>query len=224
MYQLPYFKTNDRSEILQLIHQYPFATLLGSFTNGRPVATQIPILMEERGEELYLLGHVMKNTDHHRAFMENPQALALFTGPHTYVSSTWYSQPGIASTWNYMSVHAHGQINFLPAEKLIQLMRRLTLHFENNNPVSSALYDHLPEEFLNKMMPAIVGFEIKVDELKNVFKLSQNRDEKSYRHIIEQLNNKEEKGPSALIADEMHQRIEKLFPPGVHWDSGKFLS
>lgn len=214
MYNLPYFKAADREELIHFMHQHPFATLTGCFNNGRPVATQIPILLEVRDEELYLLGHIMKNTDHHRAFMENPQALVLFTGPHTYVSASWYSQPGIASTWNYMSVHGHGVLKFLPEEKLVELMRTLTLHFENYDHTSPTLYDHLPEEFINKMMPSIVGFEIKIDELKNVFKLSQNRDEKSYRNIIKQLNEIENQGPASVIAAEMLKRIEQLFPSG----------
>jgi transcriptional regulator len=72
------------------------------------------------------------------------------------------------------------------------------------------------------MMPGIVGFEIKVEEMENVFKLSQNRDEQSYRNIMEELHS--QGGDASLIAGEMQKRLEQLFPPGVEWDANKFES
>jgi transcriptional regulator len=135
-------------------------------------------LYEERNGELYLKGHIMRNTDHHKALMENPNALVVFTEPSTYVSASWYSNPQIGSTWNYMSVHVTGQVKFMTAEELVQFMRAFSLKFEKGNTESLTIYDNLPDSFLSKMMPAIVGFEIKADKMDNVFKLSQNRDEK----------------------------------------------
>lgn len=222
MYNLPYFKDHDRQVLLQFLHDYPFAFLTGSYANGKQVATQIPVLAEERNGILYLQGHIMRNTDHHRAFMENSKVLTVFSGPHSYVSASWYTNPHIGSTWNYMSVQASGSISFRPEEELISLLKKLTLRFEKNNNASPTVYDNLPAEFLKKMLPAIVGFEIKVEELEHVFKLSQNRDEKSYRNIIARLE--EQGGDSALVAGEMKKRMEALFPPGVQWDAGKFLS
>ncbi len=222
MYNLSYFKETDKNVLFQFFNDYAFAFLTGSYKTGKQVATQIPLLFEEREGVLYLQGHIMRNTDHHKAFVENPQVLAMFTGPSTYVSASWYTNPQIGSTWNYMSVHAKGNINFLPDEELIMLMKKFTLKYENNNTSSPTVYDNLPEAFLKKMLPAIVGFEIKVEELENVFKLSQNRDEKSYRNIITQLE--KQGGNGALIAAEMTSRLAKLFPEGVEWDGSKFMS
>ena len=67
----------------------------------------------------------MRNTDHHKAFVENPNALLVFTGPSTYVSASWYSNPKIGSTWNYMSVHVGGQVDFMSNDELIAFMRKL---------------------------------------------------------------------------------------------------
>ena len=222
MYNLYYFKEKDRHRLLHFIREHPFAYLSGVNADGRQVATQVPILVEERNGDWYLQGHMMRNTDHHKAFQENSQVLVLFSGPHAYVSASWYANPQIGSTWNYMSVHIRGCMDFMSDEGLIAFMRKLTLHFEENNLRSPTIYDNLPQAFLGKMMPAIVGFEIKVEELENVFKLSQNRDEKSYRNIIKQLYQKE--GNSTLVALEMEKRLEELFPPGVEWDGSKFLS
>ena len=142
--------------------------------------------------------------------MENPNALLVFTGPSTYVSASWYTNPQIGSTWNYMSVHAQGKIRFMDDDELIDLMERLTLHFEKDNLSSPTIYDNLPDSFLQNMMPAIVGFEMKVDALENVFKLSQNRDEESYDNILAKLE--EQGGDAAYIANEMRKRRTRLFP------------
>lgn len=204
------------------MEENPFAFLTGSTLSGTPVATQIPILIEEREGELFLQGHIMRNTDHHKAFVENPNVLLVFTGPSTYVSASWYSNPRIGSTWNYMSAHVHGKINFMSEVELIQFMRKLTLKFEKENAHSPAIYDNLPDEFLGKMMPAIAGFVINADRVENVFKLSQNRDEKSYLNIISKLQ--QQGGNSALIALEMQKRHAELFPLGIEWNGNKFDS
>jgi transcriptional regulator len=222
MYNFSYFKEKDKQTILDFIEENPFAFLTGSYLSGAQVATQIPVLTEERNGELFLQGHIMRNTDHHKAFIENPNALLVFTGPGCYVSASWYSNPQMGSTWNYMSVHIAGRVNFMSNETLIQFMRKLTLKFEKGNKESQTFYDNLPGSFLSKMMPAITGFEIKADKIENVFKLSQNRDEKSYLNIISKLQ--ELGGNSALIANEMMKRRAALFPAGVKWDESKFDS
>jgi transcriptional regulator len=222
MYNFSYFKENEKQLILDFFEDHPFAFLTGSHFSGKQVATQIPILIEERGGELFLQGHIMRNTDHYKAFAENPNVLAVFTGPSTYVSASWYSNPRIGSTWNYMSVHISGQLNFMTRDELAQFMRKFTLKFEKGNTNSPTIYDNLPDEFLIKMMPAIVGFEIKAEEIDNVFKLSQNRDEESYLNIISKLE--QQGGDSALIALEMKKRKTKLFPPAAEWNGSKFDS
>lgn len=222
MYNFPYFKEKDKQAICDFIEENPFAFMTGSFLSGTQVTTQIPVLLEERNGELFLQGHIMRNTDHHKAFVENPNAMLVFTGPSCYVSASWYSNPQIGSTWNYMSVHIAGQINFMTSDELITFMRKLTLKFEKGNTESLTIYDNLPDQFLSKMMPAIVGFEIEAKKIENVFKLSQNRDEKSYLQIILKLE--ELGGESALIANEMKKRKSELFPDGVKWDGSKFDS
>ena len=76
-----------------------------------------------------LQGHMMKNTDHHNGFVKNKDVLAVFKGPHAYVSGSWYSQPHTASTWNYMSVQVTGVMRFLDDSGLAEIMRKTTLLF-----------------------------------------------------------------------------------------------
>ncbi len=101
-------------------------------------------------------------------------------------------------------------------------MRKLTLKFENGNTESPTFFDNLPDNFLQKMMPAIIGFEIKPNRIENIFKLSQNRDEQSYLNIISKLQ--KIGGDSELIAQEMIKRKAEIFPEGILWDSSKFDS
>lgn len=211
MYTLPYFKEQDAEVVKQFMHDHPFAFLTGSNHEQQPVATQVPVFVDEKDGKLFLRGHIMRNTDHQKAFAHNPKVLVVFTGPNTYVSSSWYDkkedkQQG--STWNYMSVHAKGQIRFLDEQALINILKRTTNHFEND-PHSEANFENIPAEYIERMIKAIVAFEIEVSEIDHVFKLSQNRDEKSYDNITQQLK---KRGAGAKeIAEVMEKRKGQVF-------------
>ena len=209
MYNLPYFKESNQKEVLQFIHEHPFALIAGCDENNKPVATQIPVFIEEKGEKLYITGHMMRGTDHHKAFEKNENALCVFTGAHSYVSATWYTNPHQASTWNYLSVHVKGKLRFLDEEGLISVLQNTSLHFEKGNTASPTTYDNLPAEYTSKLIKAIVAFEIEVESIDNVFKLSQNRDKESYQHIIEHLHKQD--ADSKVIAEEMKKREKKIF-------------
>jgi transcriptional regulator len=211
MYSLPYFKEKDAEVVKQFIREHPFAFLAGSNEDNKPVATQVPVFIDEKEGRLFLTGHIMRNTDHHKAFAHNPNVLAVFTGPNTYISSSWYDkkedkQQG--STWNYMSVHAKGQMRFLDEQALINILKRTTNHFEND-PNSEVNFENIPAEYIERMIKAIVAFEIEVSEIDNVFKLSQNRDEKSYDNITQQLKKRE--GGGKEIAEVMEKRKGQVF-------------
>jgi len=210
MYNLPYHKENDPQIIKEFIARYPFAFLTGCDMENKPIATQVPVFIEEGDGKNILRGHIMKNTDHHQAFMHNNNVLVVFTGHHTYVSGTWYSNPYIPSTWNYMSVHAKGTIKFLGDNELKDVLRLTSLHFEKNNTQSTTIFDNLPDNFIQRAMPYIVGFEIEITGMDTVFKLSQDRDYESYKNIIAKLQQQDEAGK--VIAAEMQSRIHQVFP------------
>ncbi len=208
MYNFSYFKEKDQAIVREFIRQHPFATLIG-VGGAAPVATQVPILSEERAGGLFLRGHMMRRSDHQRAFAENSEALCIFSGAHSYVSARWYSDPRTASTWNYMSVHARGTVRFLGEPELLALLEETTTRFENDEN-SPALFRHLPPSYIDSLKHAIIAFELEVRELENVFKLSQNRDASSYDNIISQLH--AQGGDARVIAEEMAKRREQLFP------------
>jgi transcriptional regulator len=222
MYDLPYFKEKNEQVIREFIDQHPFAFLTGSDAEGNQVATQLPVFLENDGDRIILRGHIMRQTDHHKAFLQNPNVLVVFTGPHTYVSATWYTDPHQGSTWNYMSVQVRGKIKFLDDDALINVLKKTSLHFEKYNQEAATYFENLPASYTSRMMKAIVAFQIEVTGMENVFKLSQNRDPKSYENIILKL--KEQGGDGALIAEEMEKRRDELFPAGKDWDSKNFMS
>ena len=209
MYNLPYFKEEDGEVVLEFMRKHPFVFLTGVNEDNKPVATQVPVFIDEKEGKLFLTGHIMKNTDHHKAFEQNPNVLAVFTSPHTYVSGTWYDDPHQASTWNYISVHAKGAIRFGDYDDLVAILKRLTLHYENNNTASTTIFDNLSSKYKEPLMKAIIAFEVEITSIDNVFKLSQNRDEKSFHTIMAKL--KEQGHDGQFIAEEMKKRQQQLF-------------
>ncbi|MCU0322797.1 MAG: FMN-binding negative transcriptional regulator [Chitinophagaceae bacterium] len=208
MYNLPYFKTNDATEILDFMKQHAFALITAIDANNKPVATQLPFLIKERNGDIFLHAHVMRNTNHHHAFINNTNVLVVFTSPHCYVSASWYENKQQASTWNYMAVHASGTLQFLGEEALYNMLQELTNQYEDNE-ASPASFEQLPKEYVERLSKAIVAFEVKVTALEHVFKLSQNKDAVSFANIIQQLN----KGNASeqFIANEMKKRKQILF-------------
>ena len=198
MYNLPYFKEKDEKTVIQFIAEHPFAFLTGCNKNYIPVATQVPVFIEEENGKRVLRGHIMRNSDHHKAFVENENVLVVFSGAHTYVSATWYSDPHQASTWNYMSAHVRGKIRFLDEEALKKVLIKTSHHFENYNAEATTVFENLPVDYREKLMKAIVAFEIEIISFDNVFKLSQNRDAASYENIKEKLTS--QGGDAELIA------------------------
>ncbi len=209
MYDLPHHKENDAQKIKDFISQYPFAFLTGCDADCKPIATQVPVFIEEKDGKKVLRGHIMKNTDHHKAFLKNANVLAVFTGKSTYVSGSWYTNPHTASTWNYMSVHVKGLIRFVDEAELVEILRSTSLHFEKYDDNSPTVYDNLPDEFKKRVLNAIAGFEIEILDINTVFKLSQDRDAKSYLNIIEQL--KKQDHNAQIIAEEMEKRLKEVF-------------
>lgn len=189
MYDTSYFKAGHPDEVIAYMRAHPFALICGSDPEGKPVATQVPLLFVQREEKLFLQGHFMKRQDHTNAFLKNPNALVVFSGAHTYVSASWYENKQIASTWNYQAVHAAGVLHFQDADFLYQLLTRLTQAFEQAD--SPSLVQHMDPAYVQQMMQAIVAFEMEVLSVRNVFKLSQNRDKQSYENIISRLSKQE---------------------------------
>jgi transcriptional regulator len=210
MYDIKYFKESDPGLIIDFMKANPFIILTGTDAEHKPVATHIPVLIEERDGKIFLQAHVMRKQDHTNGFEMSPNVLAIFNGAQAYISANWYETKQVASTWNYQAVHARGVLRFLNDEALYDLLVKLTAHFENN-PDSPAQVKHMSEDYIRSNMKAIIAFEIEVTDLQHVFKLSQNRDKQSFENITDQL--KDGDANAKKLADEMLLRKSQIFKP-----------
>ena len=176
MYIPAYFSEPDGQRVATLIERYGFATLLtpAGGAGDHMHITHAPLMLDrERGPQGTLVGHLARANPHASALQDGTIAMALFHGPHGYVSPSWYDAPGVP-TWNYVAVHVHGTVRRLDdAEAKWQIIARLSAQYEANsaNPWSP----ELQKEQWWKLLDAIVGFEISITAIDAKFKLSQNR-------------------------------------------------
>ena len=203
MYKLPYFQEENPDKVIAFMKENAFAIVTG-FGEGYPVASHLPLNFETRNEKIFLTGHLMRNTDHHKAFEKNENVLTIFNGPHCFVSAEWYEKPAVGSTWNYITVHAKGKIKFLDESATRKAVNDITNKYVGTG--NAASFDKLSDDYISKMVKAIVGFEIEVISFDNVFKLSQNHDEAGRKKIIAQLKERGD-GQSLAVATEMEKMI-----------------
>lgn len=203
MYKLPYFTEENEEVVFDFMQKNSFAIITGC-NQVFPVATHVPLDVKKKGDKIIFTGHMMKNTDHHKAFSQSENVLVIFTGPHCYVSASWYVKKEVASTWNYIDVHAHGTIKFTDEETTKKIIENLTNKYEL--PGSLAAFNKLPAEYVDRLVKAIIGFTIEVSTIENVFKLSQNHDVATRESIIENLLGRHD-ADSNEIAMEMKKRF-----------------
>jgi transcriptional regulator len=204
MYKLSYFTENNNDTVIAFMKENSFA-IITAFGESYPVATQVPLFIDiNSAGKILLTGHIMHKTDHHKAFEKNDHVLVLFTGPHTYVSASWYTNPQMASTWNYMTVHAKGKITLLDEAATYEAIKNITDKYEGRE--TAAAFHKMDGYYIASMLKAIIAFSIEVESIENVFKLSQNRDEQSKKNIIEALQQKPD-DHSKMIAAEMIKRL-----------------
>jgi transcriptional regulator len=192
----------DQERIDDFIRKNSFAVLI-SAENNMPTATHIPIELEFTGENRKILrGHVARANPHWQLWAQNPQALVIFSGAHSYISSSWYEKENV-STWNYMAVHVYGNIHIVDDEKLYESLKKLTNKYESNQE-KPLYFEDLKENEIRTQMRGIVGFEIEIDRIEAKAKLSQNKNDKDYKNIITQLN-KTDDFHAHNVAKEMSQ-------------------
>lgn len=202
MYKVNNFLEKDIDKLIAFIEEHPFAVLIGVNQNV-PSATQVPLQVRKDGDTVKLIGHVMRKTDHHEAFLANENVLALFHGAHAYVSASVYENPTSASTWNYSSVQAKGTIKLLSDAETRVVIKELTDQYEKQD--SAAAFHKMSDEYIDKHLKAIAGFEIDVTNLEGVFKLSQNHPQINKEAIIKQLSESDD-----VQAQEVAKQMENL--------------
>jgi transcriptional regulator len=183
LYTPAHFSTQDRAAIARLMHEHAFATLVTPAA-PEPMVSHLPLLLlpgcEPHGT---LLGHFARANPHWQHARE-VESIAIFHGPHAYISPSWYAQPErMVPTWNYASVHAHGTLEMIDDPVAAQgIIDALVQRFEG--PRASPWQFKRDERERNALMGAIQTFRMRIRRLDAKFKLSQNRSRDDRSRVI----------------------------------------
>jgi transcriptional regulator len=216
MYIPASFHESELPVIHDLIDRHGFATLIsavpgggeaGSPPEGRPFArpdarsspfvSHVPLLLDrsEPGRDR-LLGHLARANRHWKCFDGTATSLAIFHGPHAYISPSWYPTHPSVPTWNYAVVHVHGAPTALDSDRTWEIVQRLVEKYESGR--TNRWYPSLPPDFLAADLRAIVGFEMPIDRIEAKFKLGQNRIEADRAGALAGLEREEDQGSREL--------------------------
>lgn len=175
LYIPEHFRVDDFEAQVAFIERHGFADLVSASPAGALNVSHVPLLArrEEQGK-LRLMGHVARANDHWKVLESAASVLAIFWGPHAYVSPTWYKSHPSVPTWNYAVVHAHGRARLIDEAELHEFLMELSGQYEAGRAKPWRMSE-LPPTYVDAMLKNIVGFEIEVERLEGKFKLSQNR-------------------------------------------------
>lgn len=176
LYRPTHFRVDDEAQLFAFMERNAFGTLVCDGDAGL-VVSHIPFLPKRHAAGgIRLLGHFARANPQFEALQKARHVLAIFQGPHAYVSPTWYVNHPSVPTWNYSVVHAHGRVRPLEERELLELLDELSRTYEGERPGAWRLADQ-PADYVAKMLRAISGFEMQVERLEGKFKMSQNRPE-----------------------------------------------
>jgi transcriptional regulator len=177
LYQPPSFIPRDAGAAIRLMHEYPFATLIA--TGGEePQISHLPLLYRAGSADAaphgMLIGHMARANPHWKRFADAP-SLAVFHGPHAYVSPSWYTTPATAvPTWNYAVVHVRGRVDLIEGgAATLATVQDLVARFESER--ASPWHLQLKGTQLDAMIGAIVAFQMTIERIDTKLKMSQNR-------------------------------------------------
>ena len=175
MYVPKHFEETDTGKLKGLMREFSFA-LLVTVREGTPIGTHVPLHIDDSGKSIRLWGHLARANTHWQDFDGQREAMAVFQGPHSYISPNWYVNENLPPTWNYATVHAYGRPKIIEdADKIKKTLSQLVRSNESDLTGNWRI-GQLTEKNLTTQLKSIVVFEIPVDRLEGKFKMSQNRE------------------------------------------------
>lgn len=175
MYLPLQFRDQDGTHARALMRAHPFASLISNDADGVPFVTHLPLHLQAQGDAWCLLGHCARGNPHWRYLEAQRQALVTFVGPHAYMSPSVYPDLLRVPTWNYLCVHARVEARLVEGE--IEKDRLLKHLIGDHDPAYAAQWLSLPVDYQQRMMQAIVAFELRITDLQCKIKLNQHRPE-----------------------------------------------
>ncbi|MEW9674297.1 FMN-binding negative transcriptional regulator [Ammoniphilus sp. 3BR4] len=196
MYIPSHFQIEDVKIAYDVIKEYSFATLFSQHY-GIPFATHLPLILDK--ENKYLYGHFARPNPQWKD-ISNQVVLAVFHGPHCYISPSWYETNKAVPTWNYVTVHVYGEVELIEDEKeLMDSLHEMVLKYEATD--SPYRLQDVDADFIAGMNKGVQGFKIKINKIEGKAKLSQNHPEDRQELVINQLER---------ISSEDEQKIASL--------------
>ncbi|MCC5809217.1 MAG: FMN-binding negative transcriptional regulator [Ectothiorhodospiraceae bacterium] len=203
MYLPRHFEETRTAVLHEVIRTHPFATLVTLGADGLD-ANHLPLILDSEPAPLGTLrGHVARANPVWRQLQVDARALLIFQGPHAYISPSWYAtkqETGkVVPTWNYAVVHAHGSARVVEdADWLRNQVEQLTNTHEGPRPEPWQVSD-APQDYIEKMLKAIVGIEVPVARLAGKWKLGQNRSEADREGVLEGLQREQTDQASGML-------------------------
>ncbi|MEP4378732.1 MAG: FMN-binding negative transcriptional regulator [Alphaproteobacteria bacterium] len=187
MFVPKHFRETDVGILHDLIAANPFGILIGQ-RDDAPFASHIPFMLDPAaGVNGTLVAHVARNNPHGEMFDGKSSLLAIFEGPHAYISPRWYAPGDAVPTWNYAVVHAYGTAQEVTdIEKVRAQQAALIRAFEGTGPAAWTM-DGQPERYIEGMLRGVTAFEMPIGRLEGKFKLSQNRPEGDRANVSNEL-------------------------------------
>ncbi|WP_323708800.1 FMN-binding negative transcriptional regulator [Mammaliicoccus sciuri] len=184
MYVPKYYQMKDYTKIKDFMMHNNFVTII-TYDELKPLATHLPVNIEEKDNTLYVSGHFAKANKQWKTIVSNEHILIIFHGPHAYISSTWYEKEDVP-TWDYQSIHAYGKGHLLSESELIDDLTILLNKYESHRH-NGATWNNLSDQ-TKKQVKGIVGFKMEIEEIDAAYKLSQNRSDIDKKNIVSELN------------------------------------
>jgi transcriptional regulator len=174
LYIPQHFRVEDPDTLLEFMQAHGFVDLV-STVDGQLQVSHVPVLTERgRDGTFRVTGHVARANPHWEMLERATDVVAIFWGPHAYVSPGWYQAQPSVPTWNYAVVHAHGPVRLMDEAGLHETLHELAAKYEAGRERPWRMGE-LPTAYVHGMLAQIVGFEMTVERLDGKFKLSQNR-------------------------------------------------
>ena len=184
MYTPKFNKLVDRDLLIETMRANSFAILFGPVDSDTMAAqhhaTHLPLVVKDEGPHGVLEGHFAKANSHWQS-LANRETLAVFPGPHSYVSPSLYGEQLSVPTWNYIAVHAHGTLSLVEDDDSKEAL--LAALIQANDPAYADQWRSLPDGYRRTMLAGIVGFRVPITRIEGKFKLSQNRPEADRRAV-----------------------------------------
>jgi transcriptional regulator len=191
----PCWKPNSRDEIYSVIDENPWAMLISNGEQG-PFQTSLPMLLDRSRD--VLVSHIARGNEHATALQnETRPVLAVFQGPYTYVTGSWYPGRDMPSTYYYSLVHCYGSLTFQTNPELAESLEVLVQRMETPLPRGWKTSDIQPSD-ITRRLPAIMGFELKIDRLEAKFKLGQDEPRRDALAVAAELEKRDASGDAWL--------------------------